>query len=177
MRKVLDWIYRISGHLAVLTLISICVLTVAQVVARIAGTIVPSADDFATFAMAGSIFLGLAHTYRIGGHVRVLTLQQRVSPAVRRWMEVGCLSAAAAMIAYLLWYTADMIASTYRMNEHTLGLIPVPTWIPMMFMLVGMFVLFLAVADDLIVVLRNGKPSYAAAEAEAAEGLPIASAE
>ena len=175
MRRTLDWIYRISGPVAVAFLISIAVLTVAQVAARLAGTIVPSADDFATFAMAGSIFLGLAHTYRVGGHVRVLTVQRRVPVRLRRWMEAGCLGITAASLAYLLWYTVDMIMSSSQLNERTLGLVPVPTWIPMTFMLVGFLVLFLAVADDLVAVLLNRKPSYAAAEET--EGLPPAIAE
>lgn len=175
MRKALNWIYRISGWVAVLLLIAIGVLTVAQVAARLAGTIVPSADDFATFSMAASIFLGLAYTYRLGGHVRVRLVEQRVSVSVRRWVEAGCLGTATAMIGYLLWFTLDMILSTYQFNEYTLGLIPIPKWIPMMFMLLGFLVLLIAVLDDLVVVLLNGKPSYAAAEET--EELPSVIAE
>lgn len=164
MRTTLDWIYRISGPAAVLMLVSIAALTLAQVAARLMGTIVPSADDFATFAMAASIFLGLTYTYRAGGHVRVRALLQAVPAKARRWMEAGCLGVAAALVGYLLWYTVDMIVVTYQLNEHTLGLLPIPKWIPMSSMLVGVLVLFVALVDDLLAVLRNGKPSYAAAE-------------
>ena len=175
MRKKVDWIYRISGWLAVLLLIAIGVLTVAQVAARLAGTIVPSADDFATFAMAASIFLGLAYTYRLGGHVRVRLVQQRVSAPARRWIEAGCLATAAAMIAYLLWFTLDMILTTYQMNEYTLGLVPIRKWIPMSFMLMGFLVLLVAAADDLVAVLLQRNPSYAAAEET--QALPSVMAE
>jgi TRAP-type C4-dicarboxylate transport system permease small subunit len=164
MRCALDWIYRASGSVAVLLLISIGALTLAQVVARLAGTIVPSADDFATFAMACAIFLGLAYTYRVGGHVRVRLLQQRLPAKVRRWTEAGCLGGAVMLLSFLLWYTVDMILTSYQLNEHTLGLVPLPKWIPMMFMPAGLLVLLLAMADDLAAVLRNGKPSYAEAE-------------
>lgn len=175
MRSILDSIYKVSGAAAVVSLIAIGVLTLAQVLARTAGTIVPSADDFATFAMAGSIFLGLAHTYRAGGHVRVLTLQRRIPKTARRWVEAVCLGSALAVLAYLLWFTVDMIATSKQLNEHTLGLLTVPTWIPMLSMLIGVAVLLVAVADDFVVVLRNGEPSYASAES--AEGLPPTSAE
>lgn len=164
MRKTLDWIYRLSGVAAIVLMIAIGVLTLAQVAARLAGSIVPSADDFATFSMTASIFLGLAYSYRFGVHVRVRLLQQRVAPAVRRWIEAGCLGTAAAMLGWLMWFTLDMIGTSYSLNEHTLGLIPIPKWIPMTFVLVGLLVLFLAMADDLAAVLRHGKPSYAAAE-------------
>ncbi len=175
MRKTLDWIYRISGVTAVAFLILVGLLTVAQVAARLAGSIVPSADDFATFCMAGSIFLGLAYTYRVGGHVRVRAVQQRISPSLRRWVEAACLGTVAAMLGWLMWYSQDMIRTSMGMNEHTLGLIPVPMWIPMTFMLVGFLVLFVAVVDDLVAVLLNGKPSYA--EAEEKQALTAATAE
>jgi TRAP-type C4-dicarboxylate transport system permease small subunit len=164
MRKTLDWIYRVSGVAAILLLISIAALTLAQIAARLAGTIVPSADDFATFAMAASIFLGLTYTYRIGGHVRVRSLHQYVRAGARRWMEIGSLATIALTLVWLLWYAIDMIVSSYRLNEHTLGLVPIPTWIPMSFMPVGMVVLLLAVSDDLVAVLFHRQPSYAARE-------------
>ena len=175
MRRTLDSIYRLSGAVAVILLGSIAVLTLAQVIARLAGTMVPSADDFATFAMAGCIFVGLAHTYRAGGHVRVLTLQQRIPSSVRRWVELACLGSALAVLSYLLWFTVDMIVTSKQLNEYTLGLVTIPIWIPMISMLLGVAVLLLAMADDFVVVLQNGQPSYASAEST--EGLPSATAE
>lgn len=174
MRKTLDLIYRASGVLAILLLISIAVLTLAQIGARLLGSIVPSADDFATFAMAGSIFLGLTHTYRIGGHVRVRWLHEFVGAEARRWLEIGSLATVAITLVWLLWFMVDMIVSSYKLNEHTLGLVPIPTWIPMTFLPVGMLVMLLAVSEDLGAVVRRRQPSYAAGEA--AE-MPTVSAE
>jgi TRAP-type C4-dicarboxylate transport system permease small subunit len=173
MRRALDTIYWLSGVLAVLLLIAIGVLTVAQVTARMAGTIVPSADDFATFAMAGAIFLGLTHTYRVGGHVRVRALQLRIGAGARRWMEAGCLAVAAGLVGFLAWYTLDMILTSYRFNEYSLGLIPIPKWIPMTSMLAGFGVLLLALLDDLTVVLSGRRAAYSLAE-DAASAAAVA---
>ncbi|MEI8632394.1 TRAP transporter small permease subunit [Vibrio sp. PP-XX7] len=40
-------------------------------VGRWFGVIIPSSDDFAGFLLAASSFLGLAYTFRAGGHIRV----------------------------------------------------------------------------------------------------------
>ena len=54
----LDAVYAASGAAAVGFLILIAVLTIAQMLGRLIGKPVPSADDFAGFCMAGAVFLG-----------------------------------------------------------------------------------------------------------------------
>ena len=160
MRRVLDGLYRASGALAVTCLVLIAILTIAQIIARLIGTIVPSADDFAGFAMAGAVLLGLTYTLRSGGHVRMLVLLDRLRPATRRIAEAGCAGIGAAIVGALIWYTVDMIHTTHRLGEHTLGLVPIPKWIPMLLMLFGLFVLAVALIDDLVRVLSGQSPSY-----------------
>src|SRR5207344_1552732 len=88
MRRALDALYAASGAAAVAFLFLIAILTIAQMIGRLIGKPVPSADDFAGFCMAGSVFLGMTYTLRTGGHIRVLTLLTRVSPAHRRALEI-----------------------------------------------------------------------------------------
>ena len=175
MRRVLDAIYRGSGVLAVTFLALIALLTLAQIVARLAGTIVPSADDFAGFAMAGAVFLGLAHTLRAGAHVRMLVIMNRLGPRARRGAEALCAGFAAALIGYLLFYTVDMIVVTHRLNEHTIGLVPIPKWIPMLLMFAGLLVLFIALLDEFVRIARGEQATYAVHEVP--DALPVALAE
>ncbi|MGE0313748.1 MAG: TRAP transporter small permease [Lautropia sp.] len=175
MRSALDGLYRISGVLAVGCLVMIAVLTLSQVGARLLGTIVPSADDFAGFCMAGAVFLGLTHTLRAGAHVRMLVVLQRLGPANRRRAEVLCAGMGAAIVGVLLGYTANMILTTHRLGEMTLGLVPIPKWIPMLLMLAGLLVLFVALIDECVRVLGGSEPVYA--ERDAREALPSAMAE
>ncbi len=175
MRRALDGLYRASGVVAVFCLVMIAVLTLSQVAARLLDTIVPSADDFAGFAMAGAVFIGLTHTLRAGAHVRMLVVFQRLSPAARLRAEVFCAGTAAAIVGTLLWYTTDMIFTTYRLGERTLGLVPVPKWIPMCLMLVGLLILFIALLDEVVRAIRGQEPVYSMNEAK--EGIPSATAE
>jgi len=167
MRGVLQGLYRASGIAAALLVAAIAVLTLAQVAARLMGQIVPSADDFATFSMAGAIFLGLTATYRAGVHIRVEGVLQRVALPARRALELFSLVVAAASTGYLAWYTLDMVITTYTFKEYTLGLMPIPKWLPMSSMLGGMLVFLVALLDDLVVLLAGGTPSYAQARAAA----------
>lgn len=157
MRASLDWVYRVSGAISVVLLILIGALTVAQVVSRMLGSNVPSADDFATFCMGGSLFFGLASTHRAGGHARALAVRDMLPQSARRWLELGCLAVMTALLAWLAWYTLDLIITSYGLNERTLGLIPIPIWIPMLSMLIGILVMAVSGIDDLVVALKNRK--------------------
>lgn len=160
IRRTLDLIFGISGGLAVAFLVMIAALTVSQAVARLFGTMVPSADDFAGFCMAGAVFIGLAHTLRAGGHIRVLVVLNSLGPRVRRVTEMGCSLFAALAVGVLTWYTGDMIVTTRQLGEYTLGLVPIPKWIPMLTMLVGLAVFLIALVDDFIRAAKGDLPLY-----------------
>ena len=170
MRRALDLFYDGFGVLATLCMVAIAVLTLGQIVARFFGELIPSADDFAGMAMAAMSFLGLAHTLRRGAHVRVILLLSKLSPSRRRFLEVVCLAAALGTLGFITWYTGWMIYYAHRYNEFTIGLIPVPKWIPMMSMIVGLAVFTIAYLDDLVQVLLGRPASYGEGEGgEAAE--------
>ena len=73
-------LYTLSGWLSGVFLVLICVLVVAQIVARQLGTMVPAADEFAAYAMAASGFLALPYALQRGAHIRV-ELLLRLLPA------------------------------------------------------------------------------------------------
>jgi TRAP-type C4-dicarboxylate transport system permease small subunit len=175
MRRALDLVFSISGAVAVAFLVMIAVLTVSQAVARSFGGVVPSADDFAGFCMAGAVFIGLAHTLRAGAHIRVLVVLTHLGARARRWVEIFCCLIAAAVVGVLTWYAADMVITTRQLGEYTLGLVPIPKWIPMLSMVVGLAVFFLALLDELFRAIGGTLPLYAQRE-EATDSIP-ASAE
>ena len=172
MRRALDAVYTASGAIAVAFLILIAALTLAQVVARLFGSLIPSAEDFAGFSMAGAVFFGFAYTLRAGGHIRVLSVLARVPKGLRRVFELACAGGAALVIAYLVYFTVDMILASRALNEYTIGLIPVPKWIPMLLMLAGLSVLLLALVDAFVQIARGETPSYAQREAEQEGTIP-----
>lgn len=171
IRTALDALYAASGAAAVLFLILIAALTLAQIASRLMGTSVPSADDFAGFCMAGCVFLGMTYTLRSGGHIRVLTLLAHLSPGPRRVLEIAAAAAAVAIVGTLTWYAGEMLLVTRSAGEYTLGQVPVPKWIPMLFMVTGLAVFLIALLDELVRVLRGGKPIYVVREEESTTSI------
>lgn len=171
IRSALDTLYAAAGAAAVVFLVLIGALTLAQMIGRLIGTPVPSADDFAGFCMAGCVFLGMTYTLRIGGHIRVLTLLSHLAPGGRRVLEIVSATAAVAIIGTLTWYAGEMLLVTRSAGEYTLGQVPVPKWIPMCFMVAGLVVFLIALTDELVRLLRGEKPLYALREEESENSI------
>lgn len=164
MRKSLEWLYLGSGVLAGVFLILIAALSLAQIGGRLLGFDAYSFDDFAGFCMAASSFLGLAHTYRRNEHIRVALLIDRFSGGRRRVLESLCLTASTFLIGYFAWYAIDMAWTSHAINDVSQGLVPVPLWVPQSGMALGLAIMSIALADDLIAVIARGTTSYLEAE-------------
>jgi len=56
------------------------------------------------------------------------------------------------------------VYESWKFGELAQGLIRIPIWIPQMSLVLGALILAVAVLDELVVVLRGGKPGYRIAE-------------
>lgn len=160
MRRALDFLYSASAMLAGFFLVLMTTLVVVQIVARLAGTQVPSADDFARLAMAASAFLGLAFALRTGAHIRVTLVLERVPPGARRALDILCLVLATGVSAWFAWSTGDTTIDSWRFNETTIGQVPIPKWIPLAGMTLGLALVAVAFLEDLVDEVAGRQPSY-----------------
>jgi TRAP-type C4-dicarboxylate transport system permease small subunit len=166
MRRFLDRLYYGSGALAAMCIAAICLLMLAQAGGREVGILIRGADDIVSWLCAASAFFALGHTFRHGELVRVGILLEKLPPRGRRAMEVLSLSIATAFVAYMLWSVTRFVYESWKFNEVAQGLITLPIWIPQTSLVLGVLVFFVAVVDELVVVLRNEKPAYQVAEEE-----------
>jgi len=160
MRRALDFLYSASAVLAGFFLVLMSALVAVQIFARLAGTQVPSADDFARLAMAASAFLGLAFALRTGAHIRVTLVLERVPPGARRFLDILCLALATGVSAWFAWSTGDTMIDSWRFNETTIGQVPIPKWIPLAGMTLGIALVAIAFAEDLVDEIAGRAPSY-----------------
>lgn len=160
MRRALDFLYAASGVLAAFFMVVMTALVVLQIGARLLGTQIPSADDFARLAMAASAFLGLAFALRSGAHIRVTLLLEHVPPGVRRALEIACLIVATLVSGWFAWATGDTTIDSWRFQEFTIGQVPLPKWIPLAGMTLGIALVTVGFLEDLVDVLRRRTPSY-----------------
>lgn len=166
MRRALDRLYSASGAIAAVCLASIAVVMLLQAGMREAGFLFRGADDIVGWLCAASAFFALGHTFRRGELVRVGLLIDALPRPLRRVFEVAALGVAAAFVGYMVWAVTKFVYESWKFKEVTQGLIQIPIWIPQMSFVLGVIVFFVAVVDELVVVLRGGRPAYELAEAE-----------
>jgi TRAP-type C4-dicarboxylate transport system permease small subunit len=165
-RRGLDALYAASGALAALALAGTCVVMLAQVAGRELGLLFRGADDIAAWLCAAAAFLALGHTFRRGELVRMTLLLDRLPPATRWKAEVFSLSIAALVGGYMVYAVIRFVYESWKFNEVAQGLIKVPIWIPQISFAVGVAIFFVAIVDELVVVLRRETPAYQRAEEE-----------
>ena len=156
----MDRLFAVCGGLAAMFLAGICVLVLAQVIGRLMGVAIPSADEFAGYCLSASSFLALGYAYRNSSHIRVTLLIDRLSTRHRRAVEACCVAGGCAVSFYITANTAEMIYYSVTFGDLTQGLVPIPLWIPQSGMLIGVSVLALAFVVDAVRMLRGLDPVY-----------------
>ena len=164
MRRFLDRLYDAAGAAAAVCLASIAVVMLAQAAMREFGFLFRGADDIVAWLCAASAFLALGHTFRRGELVRVGIVIDHLPPGVRRPVGIGALFIAVAFVAYMAYAVLRFVYESWAFKEVAQGLIPVPIWIPQLSFVIGVTIFFIAVVDELVLVLRKQKPSYQVAE-------------
>jgi TRAP-type C4-dicarboxylate transport system permease small subunit len=87
-------------------------------------------------------------------------LLEQVSPRVRHGLEVASLATASVAISYLGFWAARFTYQSWEFNDIAGNMVAIPLWIPQLSFVIGAAILFVAVLDECVCVLRGGKPSY-----------------
>ena len=163
MRRTLDFLYDAAGYLAAFFVFAIFVAMIAQTVMRELGMATSGTDDFVSWFCAAAFFLALAHTFRHGDFVRVTLLVDRLGGRPRLVLEGLALAIGAVFTAYLSYWAMRYVYESWQYKEMSTGVVVVPIWIPQLSFVVGAALLFVAVVDQLVLVLRGRTPDYVAA--------------
>ncbi|RDL45373.1 TRAP transporter small permease [Marinomonas piezotolerans] len=160
MKTFKETCYQLSGWLSGFCIVAITLLLLAQIVGRFFGFIVPSAEDFAGFALAASTFFGLAYTFNEGGHIRVTLLIQRLNKGQRKVQEAAILTLALGLTGFIAYSCCYMVYESYIYDEVSYGYIPIPLWMPQLLVASGAVALVLAVFDAWLSAIRGQSPNY-----------------
>lgn len=160
VRHWLDASYRACGALAALVIVAILALVLVQMASRLFRVTVPGVQDFAAYGVAATAFLALASTLRAGSHVRVNLLLTHLGPRGGRILETWCCALGAVLASYMAYWSIDLVWDSYEFGEVASSLMPTPLWIPRISMAIGTVMLLIAFIDELVHVVRGGKPRY-----------------
>lgn len=159
IRKVLDGLYLWSGYAAAAFILGIALSIVVQLVCRAVG-VTFDATELAGFCLAAATFLGLAHTFRAGGHGRITLTLDRLPAGPRRAFEVFNCLVASAGILFLACYLIDLVLQSRSYHDVSPGLMAVPFWIPQSAAALGVAIFALSLIDELVWILRGGAPHF-----------------
>jgi TRAP-type C4-dicarboxylate transport system permease small subunit len=166
LRRALDRLYDAAGYLAAFFVFGIFVVMIAQTVMRELGLRTSGADDLTKWFSAAGAFLAMAHAFRHGDFVRVTLLLDHVGPKARHALELVSLAIASAACLYLAYWATRSTYESWLYHEMSDGVIAVPMWMPQISFAVGATLLAVAVVDQLVVVIRGGRPIYVVAVEE-----------
>ncbi|GLR63553.1 TRAP transporter small permease [Marinospirillum insulare] len=167
MRNLLNNLYRLGGLLSALHLTAIMLLIVLQVLGRVLdklllwvgfnplGLHLPGLAEISAFLLLGATFFGLAYTFWQGGHIRVTLIIQRLPLGLQRWLDSLMLLIAMAITGFALGFSVLLALDSYAYGDLSIGMVPVPLWIPQVGMSLGLLWLFIALTDALFSLLSG----------------------
>jgi TRAP-type C4-dicarboxylate transport system permease small subunit len=155
LRRFLDGLYAASLAAAGLFLVGIFALMIGEAVFRKSGSYITGANELIGWFCAAAGFLALPATFKRGDMVRVTYAVDALAPAARKGLLLGCLAVALVFVGYMGLAVGAYLVEGWRSEELTQGMILIPVWIPQSSFLVGVALLFLAVADEFIGSMRT----------------------
>lgn len=176
MRKYLDVLYDATLWLSALCLVVIAALVGLQIGGRlvdgalkllglpVTGFQILSLAEIAGYMLAAASFLALAGTLKGGAHIRVTMVLAAFSETRRHYLEIAAFAVAAIASAYMTWSLAQFAWYSFLFNEVSYGVVRVQLGYPQAVMAVGAAVLTVALLDELVIVIKRGRPTFRAAE-------------
>jgi TRAP-type transport system small permease protein len=152
MDKIADFGGYLSGWLVPLMMI----LVVVEVFMRYAvHRPLMVADEFSAYMLVALSFLGLAYTWRQGGHVRITILVSRLQSKAANWVRFGALIAVFIFMLEMDRSSYKMILYALQMNMKSSTFLMVPLFWPQLPVFVGFVLLTLTVLVEIFRAIRK----------------------
>lgn len=137
-------LYRLSGLIAALLLVTLTGSILLSILARLAGYWIGGVTEFAGYTMAASAFFGMSYAYATHAHIRVKLLLSIMGPTQRRAAEIFGRGAMAYAAVYLAWYLGQLAYVSWLFEERSEGPDRILLWMPQSVTTVGASVFALA---------------------------------
>lgn len=166
MRRLLDRVYGAAAWAAALFMIGTLAMILLSVAGRLLDFHVRGTDAYAGYCMAAAAFLALAHTLKRGEHIRVTLILDHTGPRTRHALELWSHAAGLLCAGLLAWFSARLAWQSFNFNDISQGTDATPLWIPQTGMALGSLIFAIAIADELVAVLRGQRLRHRAAGGE-----------
>lgn len=134
----------LGGGLAGLATLVLTAIVAGGVVARrVLNAPFLFVEELSGYLVLAIVFLGLAHTLRTGGHIRVEFLLERLGSGARRALLRGSAVLGVAWALLVLAGTARLVHEYVTQGVRSFAYLQTPLWIPGALMIVGAALLVL----------------------------------
>ena len=154
--KIVDKAADVSGYLSG-WLVPIMVLLVAfEVFMRYVLHNPPMvADEFSAYMLVALSYIGLAYTWRQGGHVRITLLVSRLPAKIEAWSRLIGLLLVFVFMVGLTHSCYKMSAYAYKINLRSDTWLTIPLFWPQLTVFIGVCLLLLTIFSEIIKTIQS----------------------
>jgi len=149
LRSFCLWLSTVCGYISSVCVVVLLIIIVTDVTLRTTTRrSILVAEELGGYLLVAIAFLGLSYTLRMGNHVEVRMLIQRLSLGVRYILHLITTLLSIGVIGIGVWQTLILVLRSYKDEVISLGVMHTPQYIPQLAMFAGMvFFLLQAVAE------------------------------
>lgn len=140
----------LSSFLAVISLTLLVILFGAIIVLRLFGIIVPSADEFASIALAGTFVLGLAYAVARDEHIEIRLAVDLMPRRIQTLLGFLAIVLSMFMVLVLCWGVGRLWWEAFQRGTSMLGTLPIPRAVPLGVVLAGLILFEVALLLKLL---------------------------
>ena len=157
VERILKKINTTCAIIAETLVILIVLLVVAEIVGRfIFGHPIPGQVEIATLSLVVIVYLGVAYTQMLDGHIRVDVLISKVQGAKREFLEAFVLVIGLFSTVMMVWATGKRAIESTLTHEFVTGVVNFPIWPGRCSVTFGFLLLSLTLIIQITRRLMNG---------------------
>jgi TRAP-type C4-dicarboxylate transport system permease small subunit len=118
------------------------------------------ADEFSAYMLVALSYMGLAYTWRRGGHIRITLLVSRLPVKVASWIRLFGLTLSLFFLIGITFAGYRMISYALMINLRSETWLTFPLFWPQLTVFVGFFLLMLTIFAEIVKVvdqIRSGQ--------------------
>jgi TRAP-type C4-dicarboxylate transport system permease small subunit len=150
--KFCDILVAISLLLSQVFLVALIGMLAVEVVMRyVLNRSTGFADALSAYFLSGLVMMGITHTLRVGGHIKVEVLLVRMPFKFRSFLVPATILAAIVPIAMLAWVSLELVVEYYQSGRLSFdSILLVPMWIPLTVVPVGLTTFLLTMIEAVV---------------------------
>ncbi|MBM6550826.1 TRAP transporter small permease [Marinomonas ostreistagni] len=146
--KGLEGLYKFSGALAALCLVSMALCVILSIVTRLFDGYVPGLTEIAGYLMGAANCLALAYTFRNKAHIQVTLFIEKMGVKQQRGFTVFALLMTSLITLYVAYYMIRLTYFSWDFHEVSDGSIALPLWIPQSVVTLGTILFAISVVHS-----------------------------